>query len=378
MIALGPTALAQQIQTLNLFKSPDSVDLRNGAAQTLRDAVRRAPGRSDRCPSAQFTIFTPPGDELFQQALATARRDTVVDALNSQGIDANSYSVNSIVFGEAGGNDASVEYGGSPDHVKPTINVIWTPQKNTKVSHGRKINAKALARDDADKWQSGIKTIDFDVQGGGQFGFDDYPRPPQNCENLPPPQTSEGVYTVPNPEPPIVRLRARTSDFAGHSAQDVAEFPTGDWFGKIKKQASGGGHNHTVTIDYTFDIDPSGTTKPRAYARIAAQPAQIPGCTFTWSYTPSELAIPISAERNGDNFQITIQAGETTAHIKSQCTASSGSNSFRPPGINPTSYGETKFSVPAKDGETRTVTINAGPPPWGVKMTDTIEIHKAR
>lgn len=378
MMAPGSTVVAQQIQTLNLFKGGDAVDLKDGAAEQLRDAARKAQGSSSgSCPLARFTIFTPKGDPLFQDALGKARRDAVLTALNAQGIDTSRFFVDSVVFGDAKGNDATVEYNVGQDRDNPTINVTWTPPKNTKVSHGQRITAKATARDDSNRWQSGIKTIDFDVQGGAQFGFQDYPRPPQSCENPPPPQTSDGVYTVPNPEPPLVRLRARTGDYAGHSAQDIAEFPTGDWFGKITKQAHGGGHNHTVTIDYTFDVDSSGAIKARAYARIATQPAQIPGCTLTWTYSPSELAIPISGQRSGDNFEITIRAGETTDHIKSECTASTGANTFRTPGVNPTSFGQTKFSVPARDGEKHTATISAGEPPWGVKMTDTIEIHKA-
>ena len=362
----GPVSLNE------LFQGEDSVDLTPDGAQKVRDAAQKARAQGT-CPRGTFTVVLKKGDDLFQQALANARRDTILPILGDQ---ARNFVFETDINGAK--NDVRVSYGAPRDNISPTLEVTWSPPKNTKVSHGRRITAKATARDDVNRWQSGIKTIDFDVQGGGQFGFQDYPQPPQNCENAPPPQTSDGVYTVPNPEPPIVRLRARTGDFVGHSAQDIAEFPTGDWFGKITKQANGGGHNHTVTIDYTFDVDRSGTIKARAYARIATQPAQIPGCTLTWTYSPSELAIPISGRREGDNFEITIQAGETTDHIKSQCTASTGSNTFRTPGINPTSFGQTKFSVPARDGEKHTATISAGEPPWGVKMTDTIEIHKAQ
>jgi hypothetical protein len=362
----GPISLNE------VFQDEESGDLTPDGAQKIRDAAQRARAQGN-CPKGTFTVVVKKGDDLFQQARAQARRDAILQILGDQ---ARNFVTETDITGAR--NDVRVSYGAPRDNISPTLEVTWTPPKNTKVSHGRRITAKATARDDANRWQSGIKTIDFDVQGGGQFGFQDYPQPPQNCENAPPLQTSDGVYTVPNPEPPIVRLRARTRDFVGHSAQEIAEFPTGDWFGKITKQVNGGGHNHTVTIYYTFDVDRNGTIKARAYARIATQPAQIPGCTLTWTYSPSELAIPISGQRNGDNFEITIQAGETTDHIKSQCTASTGSNTFRTPGINPTSFGQTKFSVPARDGEKHTATISAGEPPWGVKMTDTIEIHKAQ
>ena len=37
---------------------------------------------------------------------------------------------------------------------KPKLDVTWTPPKGTKVSVGTRITAKAVARDDANRWQS--------------------------------------------------------------------------------------------------------------------------------------------------------------------------------------------------------------------------------
>jgi hypothetical protein len=140
--------------------------------------------------------------------------------------------------------------------------VTWTPPKGTKVSVGTRITAKAVARDDANRWQSGIKTIDLDVHGGGQFGFGDYPRPPQTCESPPPAQTLDGVYTVRANPPPIVRLRARASDFAGHFAQDIAEYPTkGDWYGHIDWSIPHRYGRQWGRLDITFDYDGQGNLK---------------------------------------------------------------------------------------------------------------------
>ena len=168
------------------------------------------------------------GDALLQEAVANTRRDVLLQTLGDQ---ARNFVFETDPNGAK--NDVRVDYGVPRDTIPPTLDVTWTPPKGTKVKVDTRITAKATARDDANRWQSGIKTIDLDVQGGGQFGFQDYPQPRLTCEHPPPAQTLEGVYSVPSPAPPIVRLRARASDFAGHSVQDIAEFPTGDWYGTI-------------------------------------------------------------------------------------------------------------------------------------------------
>lgn len=214
--------------TFNLFTTGDSVDLEPGAAQRLADAARRAQAPGD-CPLGRLTINTQAGDRLFQEALGAARRDAVLAFLDRQGIKANRFFADVVVSGTQ--NNVRLDLNVSRDNIPPALDVTWTPPKGTKVRVGTRITAKAVVRDDANLWQTGIKTIDLDVQGGGSFGFEDFPRPPQTCESTPPPRTLEGVYTVPSNPPPIVRLRAVAKDFAGHSAEDIAEFPTGDWYG---------------------------------------------------------------------------------------------------------------------------------------------------
>ena len=239
--------------TINDLFTGDSVDLNRDAAQKLADAARKAqaPGQ---CPLGRLTINTPAGEELFQLALGQARRDVVLAFLDRQGINASRFFADVKVGGTQ--SNVRLDYNVARDDIAPTLDVQWTPPKGTKVRVGTRITAKAIARDDANRWQTGIKTIDLDVQGGGQFGFGDYPQPQPPCESPPPPRTLEGVYTVPANPPPIVRLRARTNDFANHHDTDIGEFPTGDWYGQIKWSMFGGdgvGHHGTIDIAVSYD-----------------------------------------------------------------------------------------------------------------------------
>lgn len=263
----NPAALAQQAQTtgivtFELFTGPDSVDLKPGAAEQLADAARRAQAPGS-CPLGQFTVFVAEGDPMFQESLGTARRDVVLDALARQGIDPSRFFADWKMFGGSGpGNDAQLDYDAGRDQTAPKLEVTWTPPKGTKVKAGRKITAKAVAHDDANRWQTGINTIDLDVQGGGSFGFQDYPRPQPPCERPPPPRTLDGVYTVPANPPPIVRLRAVTKDHAGLMDTDIGEFPTGDWYGSLKFSFEGVvlGVKTTMTdhMDIVLDYDGQG------------------------------------------------------------------------------------------------------------------------
>ena len=286
----GSAALAQQAQTtgivtFELFTGPDSVDLKPGAAQQLADAARRAqaPGQ---CPLGRFTIFVPEGDPMFQNSLGTSRRDVVLDALARQGIDPSRFFADVKMLGPR--NDVQLDYDVERDQTAPKLNVTWTPPKGTKVKAGGKIKAKAVARDDTNRWQTGINTIDFDVQGGGSFGFHDYPRPQPPCERPPPPRTLEGVYTVPSDPPPIVRLRAVTKDFAGHDARDIAEFPTGDWYGTIDWSIAFPVGRMWGRLDLAFDYDGQGNLKGRMTGDDHVE-AQTP-CGPTTTETPSKLS----------------------------------------------------------------------------------------
>jgi hypothetical protein len=270
----GPVSLGE------LFDGEDSVGLTPDGIRKLRDAAQKARDQGN-CPKGTFTVVVKKGDDLFQGALATARRDAMTPILGDQ---ARNF-VFEIDF-KGVKNDVRVDYGVPRDTIAPALDVTWTPPKGTKVRVGTRITAKAVARDDANRWQSGIKTIDLDVRGGGQFGFGDYPRPPQTCERPPPAQTLDGVYTVRANPPPIVRLRARASDFAGHFAQDIADFPTGDWYGRFEwKHACQGSGTTDVTrgvSDLTLDHDGHGNLTGRLAGSTPERSQTMPTCSFRY------------------------------------------------------------------------------------------------
>ena len=178
---------------------------------------------------------------------------------------------------------------------------------------------------------------------------------------------------MPSPAPPLVRLRATAKDFAGNEIDLWANFPTGDWHGSIIKKMNGGGHNHTITVGFAFDVDASGAIKGRANAGISTEEGEVPGCTLLWTYEPSEFDIPLSGRRDGENFEIMLEPPSTVTATVSTCQGSG-----TPAALNPVSYGTTKYRISAQEGATNTVNLSAGELPWGVIMRDTITIHQAR
>jgi hypothetical protein len=373
------TALAQTPGTAGaislgeVFDGEGSVDTTPEGKRRFKEVTQGAHSRGN-CPRATVTVVVKKGDETFQKALVQARRDALLQTLGDQ---ARNFLFETDINGTR--NDVRVEPGTPRDTVPPALNVTWAPPKGTKVKAGDRITAKAVARDDANLWQTGINTIDLNVDGGGSFGFEDFPRPPLTCERPPPPRTLEGVYRVPANPPPVVRLRVIAKDFAGNETELWAEFPTGDWYGGIKKQVKGGGHNHRINIDYAFEIERNGTLKGRSRAKIATEAGEVPGCTMLWSYSPSEFDIPLSGRRDGENFEIALEPGTLTATIRlaGPCAAGQASNTF-PSHLNPAVYAATKYRIAAQDGATNTVERSSGALPWGSNMRDTITIHQAR
>ena len=366
-IATHPS-LAQQAQAVgfDLFAG-GSVDLNPDAATQLVDAARKAQAPGD-CPLGRIIIFTAEGDPLFQEALGAARRDAVLGLLNGQGIDPSRFFVELKVFGtEASRLDTNFRH--FRDIEPPKLTVTSMPEKGKKVRANQRITVKAIASDDANDWQSGIKSIDLTSEGGVPFGFHDYPL---TCERPTPPRTLEGVYTVPANPPPVVRLRATAKDFAGKETYLSADFPIGDWYGTIIKKMNGGGHNHTVTVSFAFDVDASGTIKGRANAEIRTEEGVVPGCTFLWTYAPSQFDFPISGRRDGENFEIMLEPPGTVNATVRACQESG-----TPAILNPVSYATTKYRIAAQEGATNTVNLSAGALPWGVIMSDTITIHQA-
>ena len=272
-----------------------------------------------------------------------------------------------------------------PDTEKPTLKTTSTPRKGARVKPGDTIKVRMEASEEyADRrmnWQTGVKKIQL---------IDESPNPvvtphweatggPRPCKEKQWKQFLEVTYTVPPNPPPVIRLRAIAEDFAGNKDDDLGEFPTGDWSGTIKKTLKGGGHNHTIDVDFAFETETGGTIKGRARARIRTEAGEVPGCTLLWTYSPGEFDIPLSGRRDGENFEIALEPGTTTATLTlaGACAGGQTSNTF-PSHLNPAVYAQTKYRIIARDGATDTIERTAGALPWGNVQRDTITIHQAR
>ncbi|HET7803421.1 MAG TPA: hypothetical protein VFL53_04205 [Pseudolabrys sp.] len=232
--AFGQTGQISQSFDANqqIFNGPESVELRPGAAETLKNIVGQAQQTSGHCPvDVDLLVLASQSDQLFSEALAYARVDAIKAVLQSLG---PSVTVNGK--GQAAlANMVSISAKtGNRDNESPKLSVDWTPDKGKKVKPGQRITAKAVARDDANRFQTGISEIEFlKFPEMTPFGFHQWPQRPMRCEDAPPAHRAEAVYVVPDNPPLIVRLGVNAKDFANHSTMDLATFPTGDWEGVL-------------------------------------------------------------------------------------------------------------------------------------------------
>ena len=261
-----PPALAQQAQTADIVTfdlfTGDTFDLIPGEASKFLHAARKAQA-PDGCTLGRITMFVPEGEDLIWLATGGARRDAVLQLLNVNGIDPSRFFADVLPFGrDDTGNDAQLEYSPS-DNDPPKLTVTSMPEKGKKVRANQRITVKAIASDDTNRWQTGIKSIDLTSEGGGPFGFQDYSQPPTTCQSPPAPRTLQGVYTVPANPPPLVRLRAAAKDFAGNEIDLLANFPTGDWYGRIDWRIPFPSGRLWGRLDLTFDYDGQGNLKGR-------------------------------------------------------------------------------------------------------------------
>lgn len=220
---------AQQPSTIflgNLFKD-ESVDLADGAAQSFKDAARRArdnlaPGQ---CPKTTITMSLPKGDDLFQEALLTAQRDILRDLLGN--------SAQSFVFNlDWKGTSPSVQIDPVTDNAAPRITV--TPPSGTKMTSGRRATIKVTATEPESGWQSGIKHIqieDVDQHSNLQL-WDNPAQAPRPCGNAGLTKTIDGTGEV--PVQPVWHLKVTAFDYANNSVVEQVEYPTGDWNGRLE------------------------------------------------------------------------------------------------------------------------------------------------
>jgi hypothetical protein len=204
-----------------------------------------------------FRVGVRPGSNTFyEESFAATRRDVLRGLVESMGAGAATVVV-SVEAGQA--DEVTVEYDFARDHEKPRLQTTSVPPKGTKVQPGDQIRVTMIAADDANPWQSGIKTVELRVEGAAQ-GLDvENFNPPGSCLTPPAQRRLEATYTVPANPPPVVRLTALTEDHVGLTDTDVGEFPTGDWYGTVSvHNPSDGPHQTRIDAEFALTHDGRG------------------------------------------------------------------------------------------------------------------------
>ncbi len=128
------------------------------------------------------------------------------------------------------------------DTSDPTVKVISTPARGTKVRAGDKINLKVTANEQRSggSWQTGVKVIQITAEPGGLVK-DPWVNPsnlPKACDDKTWEQKDEATYTVPKNPPLIIKICVIAEDYAGNQGVKCGEFPTGDvWKGTMHTEA---------------------------------------------------------------------------------------------------------------------------------------------
>jgi hypothetical protein len=326
--ALAPGAFAQQpapteIATFRLFPGADSVDADPAALQRLANMIRRAqtPGN---CPLGELRIRAAEGDPLFQDALVKARRDPVLVGLERLGIPvAGRLFVETAMHGGPEGDDAA--YASWRDQTPPTLRVRSEPTAGSKVQPRQRIVVRIVAADDADRWQTGVKTIQLvaDSEGGRFIASENY----EPCSD-PKEKRVQSTYEVPPDPPPIVRLTALAEDHAGHLVQERAEFPTGDWYGTFTVESA---NRYSTTADIILNHDGKGNLTGTMVGQLRHLNVTAGGCTFRM-VRPNDFRVSlVGAYTEGRSLKVFInEIQETALTAEARCQGTGGP--IGPPG----------------------------------------------
>lgn len=370
---------------LEIFNGRDSMDFRDGAADNLRNVVQQAQQADGQCPIevdvSVYAYSTPPGainpDQLFSSALAQARSDAIKTLLQGLG---PSVAINTK--GQAG--LVNMVYmtakPANSDREPPSLSVTWTPPKGTIVKAGDRIKADATARDDANRFQTGVAEIEFLVLPQNQlFGFQQWPQRPMRCEDVPPAHHTSQDYVVPNNPPPVIRLAVRAKDFAGHDVYQLAEFPTGKWHGRIETHIKGNVYNDRAIIEFAVEEARDGAITGRGRVTLASRPIDDGNCIWTRTITPNAFDVAITGSREGDNLRLDLsREGRSNWQFTSQCRRGGG-NGSGPPASQPYNALATfhaitpHIRVPAREGGTNRHEQSQG----NITADATITLHRA-
>ena len=163
------------------------------------------------------------------------------------------------------------------DTSDPTVKVISTPARGTKVRTGDKINLKVTANEQRSggSWQTGVKVIQITAEPGGLVK-DPWVNPsnlPKACDDKTWEQKDEATYTVPKDPPPIIKICVIAEDYAGNQGVKCGEFRTGNkWNGKFHLVSSVSNFNETWDGKFSVVVGANGDVQGKGSAhRVAAQ-----------------------------------------------------------------------------------------------------------
>jgi hypothetical protein len=328
---LNPAAQAQQaksasIPTNDLFW-PDTADFKPGAGGVARlvNFVKQAQTAGSQCPTdVDFTVYDSTGDSMWAEAMANWRREAIEGVLRGFGPSVR------VTANSTGGIISAVIISAqsAKDKERPKLDTNSVPRKGKKVKAGDKITVTMIARDHANLWQSGIKTIQLVAESdGGRFiASENFPPAPPGCTALPPERRVEATYMVPANPPPIVRLAALAEDHVGLMDTDVGEFPTqGDWYGRIDWSLRHPTGRHWGRLDLTLDYDGQGNLKGQMTGDDHTE-AQWASCRLT-TQTPAKLSANLVGQytpgRNAMSLRVTDQHFEQGKYSL-DCASASG------------------------------------------------------
>ena len=177
----------------------------------------------------------------------------------------------------------------APDKDKPTLTTTSTPRKGTKVKPGDTIKIRMEASEEYAparlNWQTGVKKLQLIDEGPNPVVTPHWEGTEMRaCAAKQWKQFLEVSYLVPANPPPVIRLRAIAEDFAGNQDVDVAEFPTGDWYGTFNwTHTCQGGGNKDETVgksDLALDNDGRGNLTGTLTGSTPERRQTIPPCSF--------------------------------------------------------------------------------------------------
>lgn len=310
----GPSAAQQKTDQIlfGLFRGEESVELAPKELARLAAAIRQAKVPRE-CPLGELTIYVPKGDETWQKALSAARRDVVLQELQRQGLDVAGRLFVNEEYGRLGKFDAG--YSAARDNRPPTLTTTSQPKKGSKVQPKDRIVVTMVARDDADRLQTGIESIRLIAESDG--GRDVAPTPVRYgpCSD-PREKRVVATYEVPANPPPIIRLRAVARDHANYEDFDVAEFPTGDWHGTLIRMGGKAPHQTRARADFVLNHDGKGNlTGTMVGQNETVTASTAPGCISS-TKQPNRFRVSlVGSYTEGRALKVFVENVEETGMI---------------------------------------------------------------